>query len=83
MMTQTSVEICVRGAGAAQNDVLRPSEPLPPSAILERRFEKGRQFEREVFDDLLALHPGAMSIDRGDPAEREAATSEAIASGGW
>jgi predicted RecB family nuclease len=65
----------------AQNDALRPSEPLPPSPVLERRIQKGREFEADVFDELLRLHPDAVVVSRGEAVAREAATSQAIASG--
>lgn len=65
----------------AQNDVLHPSQPLPPSAILQRRFEKGRAFEDEVFTELLTLRPDAVRISAGEAADRLSATSEAITAG--
>ena len=49
----------------AQNDALRPCEPLPPSPVLERRFEKGREFEADVVAELLRLHPDAVVVRAG------------------
>ena len=68
----------------AQWDAIHPCDPLPPSAALERRFARGRQFEAEVVAELGRLHPGA-AILRGDDgehgAEREEATLAAVSSG--
>jgi predicted RecB family nuclease len=65
----------------AQNDALRPAEPLPPSAVLERRFERGRMFEADVVADLRRLHPEAIEIRSQDADAAEAATREAIERG--
>ena len=62
----------------AQNDVLRPVEPLPPSPVLQRRFERGIQFEADVIADLLRLHADAIVIEGADASEIEAATSDAM-----
>jgi hypothetical protein len=35
---------------------VEPAERLPTSAVLERRFQRGRQFETEVVTDLVNLH---------------------------
>ncbi len=46
----------------AQLDVLKPSKPLPPPAELQLRMERGDDFEKEVYEQLL--RHGA--IDAGD-----------------
>ena len=56
----------------AQNDTLQPCEPLLPSPSLERRFEKGRDFEDSILEQVKVLHPGLVVIDpelRGEAAE--------------
>lgn len=63
----------------AQNEALHPVEPLPPSPVLERRFERGRQFEAEIVAELLRLHPDAVVIEGEDSAATEAATRSAMA----
>ncbi|MEP7224342.1 MAG: TM0106 family RecB-like putative nuclease [Actinomycetota bacterium] len=65
----------------AQNDMLRPGEPLPVSPILERRFAKGREFEAEVVAELLQLHPDAVTVAGDDAAQLEQATTAAMAVG--
>ncbi len=65
----------------AQWDVVRPGAPLPVSPLVERRFERGRQFEREVVARLLALHPAAHVVGAADRAEREAVTLAAMQAG--
>jgi predicted RecB family nuclease len=65
----------------AQNDTIRPAEPIAPSAVLQRRFQRGIDFEAEVFAELERLHPQAVRIERGHAAEREAATAEAMRAG--
>jgi hypothetical protein len=39
----------------AQNNALKPSEPLLRSPVLERRFERGRVFETEIAAQFLRL----------------------------
>jgi predicted RecB family nuclease len=65
----------------AQWDIVRPSVPLPPSPLLERRFIRGRQFEAAVIARLLALHPDARVISGEDRTERERATLTAMRAG--
>src|SRR5215469_9396699 len=65
----------------AQWDAVRPCEPLPVSPLLERRFERGRQFERDVVARLLALHPDVRVVADPDRAEREAVTLAAMRAG--
>ena len=65
-----------------QWDVLRPVEPLPVSAPMQRRFDLGSAFEAEVLADLVALHPGVAVVDGDeDRTAREDATIAAMASG--
>jgi predicted RecB family nuclease len=68
----------------AQWDVIRPCDPLPPSAALQRLFARGREFEADVVAELSHRHPEAVNLlsqEREDRAEREEATGAAIASG--
>jgi predicted RecB family nuclease len=65
----------------AQWDTVRPCDPLPVSPLLERRFERGRRFEREVVARLLALHPDARVVADADRAGREAVTLAAMRAG--
>lgn len=62
----------------AQNDVVVPAEPVPISAILERRFERGRQFETEVVTDLLSLHHDLWVAPDEHGDALEASTVEAM-----
>lgn len=62
----------------AQWDVLRPGEPLGPSAVLERRFRRGLEFEASIVGRLRQLHPTAVLIDAGDVQQRERATATAM-----
>ncbi len=65
----------------AQWDAIRPCEPLPPSAVLQGRLGRGRQFEAEVVALLRALHPGVPDLTPADPemrAGREDATLAAM-----
>ena len=65
----------------AQWDTVQPGDPLPVSRLVERRFERGRQFEREVVARLLAPHPRAHVVGDVDRAEREALTLAAMKAG--
>ncbi|MFP5328414.1 MAG: hypothetical protein ACLGHT_13130, partial [Acidimicrobiia bacterium] len=65
----------------AQWDVLKPGEPLAPSAVLERRFRRGLEFEASIIERLRQLHPAALVVDAGDVQQRERATASALASG--
>jgi predicted RecB family nuclease len=65
----------------AQWDAIGPCDPLPPSAVLERRLARGRQFEAEIVARLLALHPAALVVAGPDRAGREAVTLGAMRAG--
>lgn len=65
----------------AQLDVLRPVEPRPTSPVLQRRFDRGIEFEAAVVAELLAAHPDAVTIEGDDPAARERATAAAMEAG--
>ncbi|MGH2830054.1 MAG: TM0106 family RecB-like putative nuclease [Actinomycetota bacterium] len=65
----------------AQNDTLQPAEPLPVSPILQRRFDRGIEFESDVVTELLTLHPEAVVIEGEDSGAREAATVQAMQAG--
>lgn len=65
----------------AQWDVLKPGEPLEPSAVLERRFRRGLEFEATVVERLRQMHPTALVVEAGDVAHREQATADALAAG--
>jgi len=65
----------------AQNDALLPSEPIPPSPALERRFDLGRDFEERIFAELIAAHPDLLVITGGTSADKEQATIEAMTQG--
>jgi predicted RecB family nuclease len=61
----------------AQNDVIVPVEPLPPTPFQERLFKAGRDFEAELFSELAALHSDAVLITEHG-ADAEAATLRAM-----
>jgi len=65
----------------AQNNVLRPCQPLPTSAELERRFERGRKFERDAVDQLEEVLAGVLVATARDEHELEAITVGAIEDG--
>jgi predicted RecB family nuclease len=65
----------------AQNDIIRPVQPMSPSAVLERRFVRGRDFEAEILIELLGLHRDAVVIEGNVASEVEVATSQALADG--
>lgn len=68
----------------SQYDVIRPGEPLPVSAALQRRFDRGIEFEANIFAELAAVAANAVVIERGGPddrADREARTMQAMADG--
>ena len=66
----------------AQWDVIRPCDPMPPSAALQRRFRLGNEFEAEIVAQLRRHHPHSrllLTEDRDRRAEREEATIAAMA----
>jgi predicted RecB family nuclease len=68
----------------AQWDTIRPGEPLPPSAAVQRRLARGREFEARIVAALCRHHPGGavlVSEDRQLRPEREQATLAAMMSG--
>ena len=64
----------------AQNDAIRPGEPLPPDAAQQRRFDQGNAFESEVIAELLASEPAAVVV-AGGGTTAEAATVAAMQGG--
>lgn len=68
----------------AQWDVLQPAPLLPTPESALRRMAAGVEFEAEVFERLVELHPNAVVIHRGGPddrTDRERRTLEAMDSG--
>lgn len=65
----------------AQNDVLRPCEPIPVSLFTQRLFDRGNAFEAETFAELMGTHPDAVMIDEVDSATRIVATVAAMDAG--
>jgi predicted RecB family nuclease len=68
----------------AQWDAIHPCDPLAPSAALQRRFARGREFEAEVVAALNHRRPEVVTLlgqDRENRTEREEATSVATAAG--
>jgi predicted RecB family nuclease len=63
----------------AQNDALRPVDPLPVSAVVERRFRLGREFEAEVFAQLVSAgNKNLAVIDRGLSTDGRVAQTAAV-----
>lgn len=56
--------------------------PIPPSPATQLRFDRGNEFEAEVFSELTALHPEVVVVDRSrERPDRESVTMEAMAAG--
>ncbi|HEY6468828.1 MAG TPA: TM0106 family RecB-like putative nuclease [Candidatus Dormibacteraeota bacterium] len=65
----------------AQNEVMRPAEPVPPDPFTERLFAHGNSFEAEVVAEILAVHERAVSVEGIDAGALEAATISAVSAG--
>ena len=59
----------------AQNDALRPCDPLPPSAAAQRRMARGRTFEAGIVARLLDLHPDGVVVISETPGRDSRASS--------
>jgi predicted RecB family nuclease len=64
----------------AQNDALRPCEPLAPSPELQRRFDQGRSFEDGAVANLEAVAADVVVTTAETEEELEACTAEAVGS---
>lgn len=62
----------------AQNDALVPAERVAVPPELQRRFDRGNEFEHDVTMKLLSLHPDAVVISGDIPGDVEEATCAAI-----
>ena len=63
----------------AQNNVLRPSNPLPASPELQRRFDRGREFEGWAVERLEEVSAGVVVAAAQETEEElEASTAEAM-----
>jgi predicted RecB family nuclease len=85
-----SVEITPRNAYFAkacpervQLDVLRPCEPLPDSAFLQKLIGSGLEYEEETIEELFHGVEGAVVIEAEDPDTREWHTLHAATDGAW
>lgn len=59
-------------------------EPVPVSDATQLMFDRGNEFEDKVFAQLVALHGGAVVVDRTQRrADREARTMAAMEAGAW
>lgn len=65
----------------AQNDAIRPAEPLPSSPEVERRLALGRAFETNILADLKRAHPDLVIVSVDSRAEREETTTAAMREG--
>lgn len=64
----------------AQNDLIVPAEPIPTPPELQRRFDRGRDFEASVVREIIDLHPDARVAKGDGSAALETSTREAIES---
>ena len=62
----------------AQNQVLRPCQPLPASPELRRRFDRGREFEVGAVGQLEEAFSGILVATAETEAQLEAVTAEAM-----
>jgi predicted RecB family nuclease len=65
----------------AQLDVLRPTEPLPPSPVAERRIDQGIEHESAIVEAVRAGTPSAIAISADDWSVSETLTVEAMDAG--
>lgn len=65
----------------AQLDILQPVEPRPTSPVLQRRFDRGNEFEAAIVSSLIAAHANAVVIEGEDSEIRERATTDAMGAG--
>jgi predicted RecB family nuclease len=64
----------------AQNDALRPCEPLPASPELQRRFDQGRGFEGSTVERLEEVSAEVVVAEAETEEELEASTTTAMQS---
>lgn len=64
----------------AQNDVIRPADPLPVSPELQRRIDQGQSFEAAGVAQLEQLAVETLVVDAETPEALEAATVDAVES---
>lgn len=65
-----------------RHDPTIPVEPLPVSEATQLMFDRGNEFEDEVFAQLVALHGDAVMVDRTrHRSDREARTVTAMEAG--
>jgi predicted RecB family nuclease len=62
----------------AQNNVLRPCQPLPASPELQRRFDRGREFEGGAVEQLEEAFAGILVTTAETEEQLEAVTAEAM-----
>jgi len=65
----------------AQNDTVKPGEPLRPDPFTRRLFANGNAFEAEIIAEVLRLYPRAVVIDAASSNALEEATHEAMSAG--
>jgi predicted RecB family nuclease len=65
----------------AQNDALKPAEPIPPDPFTQRLFANGNAFEAEIVAEVLRLHPQAAVISAENSDALEVATLAAMRDG--
>lgn len=64
----------------AQNDTLLPCEPLPPPPELQRRFDRGREFEGSAVEQLEQVSTEVIVAAAETEEELEASTADAMES---